>query len=47
MRITNPVNGFGRLETGEHVILCDAWLADGIFDGSWSPTPLCANPKPT
>ena len=39
MRIMNPVNGFVRLETGEHVILCDAWLADGIFDGSWRPYP--------
>jgi len=35
----NPVNGFVRLETGQHVVLCDAWLTDGIFDGSWTAYP--------
>ena len=35
----NPVNGFVRLETDEHVILCDAWLQEGIFDGAWVPHP--------
>ena len=39
MKIMNPVDGCVRLETREHVILCDAWLKPGIFDGAWAPYP--------
>ena len=39
MKILNPVNGFMRLETGEHTLLCDAWLKEGIFDGAGVPYP--------
>ena len=39
MKILNPVNGFVRMETGEHALLCDPWLKEGIFDGAWVPYP--------
>ncbi len=44
MRVLNPLNGFVRLEAGEHVLLCDAWLTEGIFDGAWVPYPPIHDP---
>ena len=39
VEIRNFLNGFVRLETGRHIILCDVWLEDGIFDNSWVAYP--------
>ncbi len=39
VELRNFLNGFVRLETGRHIILCDVWLEDGIFDNSWVAYP--------
>ena len=44
MKVENPVNGFVRLELDECVLLCDVWLSDGIFDGSWVHYPPLSHP---
>tara|TARA_B100001250_G_scaffold414249_1_gene451531 strand:- start:3602 stop:4954 length:1353 start_codon:yes stop_codon:yes gene_type:complete len=39
IKIQNITNAFLRIEYKENVILCDPWLTNRIFDGSWMVYP--------
>ena len=43
MKIKNIHNAFTIVETSNHKIVCDPWIAEGLFDGTWGKFPCVDN----
>ena len=43
MKIKNIHNAFTIVNSSNYKIVCDPWISDGIFDGSWGIFPPVQN----
>ena len=43
MNIKNVHNAFTIVEVNKHKIVCDPWITEGLFDGTWGKFPKIDN----
>ena len=43
MNIKNVHNAFTIVEINKHKIVCDPWITEGLFDGTWGKFPKIDN----